>query len=86
MTAIHPTHPYEPRSGPLDALTVRAFTVEEFCQIYRLCRTRFYQLWKDGELTPRKLGGRTVVPREEAERWFLALPTATKPEPSNQVS
>ena len=85
MSTPSSAFPHEPRSGPIEPLQVRAYTIEEFCRIYRLCRTRFYQLWKEQEITPRKMGGRTVVPIEEAERWFLALPTAASIDPSNSV-
>ena len=85
MNHPSPTQVQEPRPGLLDALAVRAYTVEEFCRMFRVCRTRFYQLWRDKEIAPRKLGGRTVVPVEEAERWFQSLPTAAPNDTSDGV-
>jgi excisionase family DNA binding protein len=60
------------------AIEKRAYTVEEFCKAYNIGRTSFYGEVKDGRIQPRKLGKKTLVLREEAERWLRELPRATQ--------
>jgi len=45
-----------------------AFTVAEFLRAVGIGRTSFYELVKSGKIRVIKLGGRTLVPRDEAER------------------
>lgn len=52
-----------------------AFSVRKFCQMHAIGRTTFYEEVKYGRLRVRKLGKRTLVLREEAERWVDALPS-----------
>ncbi len=52
-----------------------AFSVRQFCEMHAIGRTTFYEEVKYGRLRIRKLGKRTLVLREEAERWVGALPS-----------
>ncbi|WP_426025261.1 hypothetical protein [Brevundimonas sp. TSRC1-1] len=52
-----------------------AFSVRQFCEMHAIGRTTFYEEVKYGRLRIRKLGKRTLVLREEAERWISALPS-----------
>lgn len=52
-----------------------AFSVRQFCEMHAIGRTTFYEEVKYGRLRIRKLGKRTLVLREEAERWVCALPS-----------
>ena len=45
-----------------------AYQVKHFCQLAGISRTTFYELIKTGKIRVVKFGGRTLVPREEAER------------------
>lgn len=45
-----------------------AYQVKHFCGLVGISRTTFYSLLKSGKLKSFKLGGRTLIPREEAER------------------
>lgn len=45
-----------------------AYQVKPFCQLAGISRTTFYELLKSGKIKAMKLGGRTLIPREEAER------------------
>jgi hypothetical protein len=51
-------------------------TVAEFCRWARLGRTKAYDLFKAGDIKPRKVGARTVILRSDAEAWLQALPAA----------
>jgi excisionase family DNA binding protein len=51
-----------------------ALSPDAFCREYNLGTTKLYELLKDGELKARKCGRRTLIAREEAERWFASLP------------
>lgn len=52
-----------------------AFTVREFCERYSVGRTKAYELLNANEVEARKVGSRTLVTRQSAERWFENLPT-----------
>ena len=59
-----------------DAVTRCGFlTINGFCQWSSLCRTKVYDLIAKGHLRPRKCGRRTLIPMEEAIRWWNSLPT-----------
>ena len=45
-----------------------AFTVEEFLRAVGIGRTNFYNLVKEGKIRVVKLGGRTLIPKSEADR------------------
>jgi excisionase family DNA binding protein len=54
--------------------TRRALRVREFCKAFGLSRTTFYKLVFRRELRPRKAGKLTLIPADEARRWFDSLP------------
>ncbi|MDE2116206.1 MAG: helix-turn-helix domain-containing protein [Hyphomicrobiales bacterium] len=45
-----------------------AYQVGQFCHLLGISRTTFYELLKSGKIKAMKLGGRTLIPRAEAER------------------
>jgi hypothetical protein len=52
----------------------RAFTVNEFCDAYRISRSKLYLLWKDGAGPIRKaIGAKTIITVEAAEQWARTL-------------
>lgn len=55
------------RGDPNAAL---AFTIQEFCDAHRICRSTFYNLLEDGK-APRtsKVRGRVLIDREAADEW-----------------
>lgn len=52
----------------------RILSVEEFLSWAGISRWKFYDLVKQKAIRPRKIGSRTVIPIEEAERWLSELP------------
>jgi excisionase family DNA binding protein len=48
-------------------------TVEEFCQHLRIGKTYAYALFKEGRVTPIKLGRKTLVPMEQADALTKSL-------------
>jgi excisionase family DNA binding protein len=56
-------------AGPL------AVGIPEACKLTSLSRSRLYAEIRDGRLTPRKIGRRTLIPVAELHRWLAALPT-----------
>ena len=60
-----------------------AMSVEAFLRWAGISRFLFYQEVKRGRIRPRKCGGRTVIPVQEAERWLQDLPyLVTSPQPA----
>lgn len=51
-----------------------AFSVNEFCFWAGIGRTAAYAEMKAGRLSARKFGRRTIIIKNEAERWLAALP------------
>ncbi len=51
-----------------------AFTIEEFCELYGVGRTAFYEEINSGRLIAKKRGSRTLIPRSNARAWFELLP------------
>jgi excisionase family DNA binding protein len=51
-----------------------AFSVEDFCERFGIGRTAAYAELKAGRLKAQKCGRRTLIPRNEAERWLAGLP------------
>ena len=47
-----------------------AYRIPEFCQIYVISRTALYREVKAGRLNILKRGKRSLIEREEADRWF----------------
>jgi hypothetical protein len=47
-----------------------AFTVDEFCERHRICRSLPYALWRQGRGPARmKVGTRTLISAEAAAEW-----------------
>jgi len=63
-----------PPLNPEDFPGRRVMHVEEFLGWAGISRWKFYDLVKNKQIHPRKIGSRTVIPVEEAERWFRELP------------
>lgn len=51
-----------------------AFTITEFGDRYRLGRTAIYEQIKSGNLIAVKVGVKTLILTEDAERWASSLP------------
>jgi hypothetical protein len=56
------------------------FSVNAFCAWAGIGRTAAYSEIKEGRLSVRKFGKRTIVPIAEARRWFEALPNLRRAE------
>jgi hypothetical protein len=52
----------------------RALSRQEFCDVYGIGQTRFYEEVKEGRLPVRKVGRKTIVLRDDAESWLQRLP------------
>ena len=52
-------------------MTNNFYRVHEFCELYGLGRSTFYNEVAQGLLHPFKYGRRTLIPAWEAERWHL---------------
>ena len=51
-----------------------AYTIDEFCAAYRICRTTFYRLRKEKRLPPLRLINRKwLIGIEDAGKWFEEL-------------
>lgn len=57
--------------------TCIALSIEEFRQAMHLGRTQVFEEIKTGRLAAKKVGRRTIITWEEAQRWLNALPPAT---------
>ncbi len=53
-----------------------AFSVEEAAKAAGLGRTLIFQEIRNGNLIARKIGRRTVILREDLERWLKSRPSA----------
>lgn len=51
-----------------------SMTLEKATEASGIPRSRFYELFKEGKLTPRKSGRRTLVLTEELEQYLKSLP------------
>jgi hypothetical protein len=51
----------------------RALSVRDFLHSYSIGQTKFYEEVRDGRLRVVKLGKKTLVDIDEAERWFASL-------------
>lgn len=58
-----------------------ALTVAEFCETYGVGRSLFYEELKAGRIEARKAGKRTLILRDEAERWARSLPKVENQRP-----
>jgi len=48
--------------------SILAYRIDDFCEAIGLGRTKVYDLIKQKKLKPIRVGGRTLIPRSEAER------------------
>jgi len=51
----------------------RALTIQEFQQVYRIARTKIYEQIESGQLKAVKIGKKTVIRVDDAEKWLAAL-------------
>ncbi|HZZ22830.1 MAG TPA: helix-turn-helix domain-containing protein [Roseiarcus sp.] len=49
-------------------------SVHDFCQRYRIGRTKTYEEINAGRLKARKAGRRTIIAEADAEDWLSRLP------------
>ena len=52
-----------------------AYRTPEFLARYPIGKTKLWELIRDGVLTTRKVGSRTLVEAESAEAWWNSLPS-----------
>lgn len=52
----------------------RGFSVAQAAAYLGICRARVYALVRSGELEARKLGARTIILRDELDRFLDNLP------------
>lgn len=52
-----------------------AMSVDEFCRWACIGKTKTYAEAKAGRLQLRKIGSKTIILREEADKWLRSLPT-----------
>lgn len=58
----------------LDVNERNCFSIREFCYRNGVGRTTAYKEIKEGRLSPRKLGKRTLISVEEERRWLANIP------------
>ena len=51
----------------------RVFTVQEFCQHYKIGRSKTYLELDSGRLRAVKLGKKTLIRADDAEKWLASL-------------
>lgn len=51
----------------------RAYTVDEFCELYGPKRTLTYQMIKEGRLKTVLVGTKRLIRHEDAENWLAGL-------------
>jgi excisionase family DNA binding protein len=54
----------------------RFLNVPEACSYLRVSRSRLYELFSEGKIRAHKLGTRTLIQREELDRFLDGLPKA----------
>lgn len=52
----------------------RAMSIRAFCEIYDIGRTSTYTEIKAGRLKVRKVGARTLIGDDDAQKWWDSLP------------
>jgi excisionase family DNA binding protein len=57
----------------IETHTPQAITVAEFCRAYSVSNTTFYALRNRGDIKTLKVGRRTLIDRDEAQRWLKSL-------------
>ena len=53
-----------------------ALSIRQFCEYASVQRTKYYELVKNKEITPRRIGGKPVILMKDAEAWLESLPEA----------
>lgn len=56
------------KSSP--AAVSAALTIDETADYLRICRSTVYKLFREGQLKPAKVGGRTLVRRVDADAFL----------------
>jgi hypothetical protein len=71
--------------GPPAQLSLRAYTIPEFCAVHRISRAHYYILRKCG-LGPdeAELLGRKIITEEAAAEWRLMRTTRSRPAPADE--
>jgi excisionase family DNA binding protein len=52
-----------------------AMRIRDFCERYKVGRTKANEEIKEGRLEAKKFGRRTLIGKEAAEEWWRSLPT-----------
>jgi len=55
------------------AATRRAYSIAAFCDAFCVSRSKTYQLLAEGNLQAIKLGRKTLITADEADRWLQSL-------------
>jgi excisionase family DNA binding protein len=55
-------------------MTERLFSVDDACLQMAIHRTKFYALLKEGRISAKKIGNKTVVPASVIEAFIASLP------------
>lgn len=64
-----------PSVAKADADWPRAMSIRDFAKAHGIGRSTVYAELKDGRLQARKVGSRTVILKEDADRWLAGLRT-----------
>lgn len=64
-------------ASPADhtAIAGGAMSVAQFCRWASIGKTKFYEELNSQRLMARKLGAKTIILRDDAEKWLRSLPT-----------
>jgi excisionase family DNA binding protein len=61
--------------GPTEAITTRAaYTLGALATAIGVHKSTIFRVIRSGELRAKKLGGRTIIPACEVDRWLDSLP------------
>lgn len=55
-----------------------SLSIDEAAKALRLGKTKLFALIRDGHLPARKLGSRTIILREDVDRFLHSLPKVRK--------
>jgi excisionase family DNA binding protein len=66
------------REVNLSAVAAKQYSIKAFGALHGVGRTKTYELINSGQLSAVKVGSRTLIPVEAAERWRERLPRYTK--------
>lgn len=58
----------------MNLIEKKAYTINEFCQLFSIGRTKAYDEIKKGKLSVRKVGSRTLITADAARKWMDSLP------------